>query len=30
MNDLSESRVLIVDDMKTNLDVLVQALRDDY
>ena len=30
MNDLSESRVLIVDDVKVNIDVLVQALRDDY
>ncbi|RPJ64276.1 MAG: response regulator, partial [Acidobacteria bacterium] len=30
MRDLSESRVLIVDDVKANVDVLVQALRDDY
>jgi sigma-B regulation protein RsbU (phosphoserine phosphatase) len=30
MNDLSDSRVLIVDDVKANVDVLVQALRDDY
>jgi sigma-B regulation protein RsbU (phosphoserine phosphatase) len=30
MNDLSESRVLIVDDVKANIDVLVQALRNDY
>jgi sigma-B regulation protein RsbU (phosphoserine phosphatase) len=30
MNDLSESRVLIVDDVKANVDVLVQALRDEY
>ena len=30
MKDLSESRVLIVDDVKANVDVLVQALRDDY
>jgi sigma-B regulation protein RsbU (phosphoserine phosphatase) len=30
MNDLSETRVLIVDDVKANIDVLVQALRDDY
>jgi sigma-B regulation protein RsbU (phosphoserine phosphatase) len=30
MNDLSECRVLIVDDVKANVDVLVQALRDDY
>ena len=30
MKDLSESRVLIVDDVKTNIDILVEALRDDY
>jgi sigma-B regulation protein RsbU (phosphoserine phosphatase) len=30
VKDLSESRVLIVDDVKANIDVLVQALRDDY
>ena len=30
MKDLSESRVLIVDDAKTNIDILVQALRDEY
>ena len=30
MRDLSESRILIVDDAKTNIDILVQALRDDY
>jgi sigma-B regulation protein RsbU (phosphoserine phosphatase) len=30
MTELSESRVLIVDDVKANVDVLVQALRDDY
>jgi len=30
MTDLSNSRILIVDDMKANVDVLVQALRDDY
>jgi sigma-B regulation protein RsbU (phosphoserine phosphatase) len=30
VKDLSESRVLIVDDVKTNVDILVQALRDDY
>ncbi len=30
MNDLSECRVLIVDDVKANVDVLVQALRGDY
>lgn len=30
MKDLSECRVLIVDDVKANVDVLVQALRDDH
>src|SRR5262249_60647823 len=30
MIDLSECRILIVDDVKANVDVLVQALRDDY
>jgi len=30
MKDLSESRVLIVDDVKTNIDILVEALRDEY
>ncbi len=30
MKDLSESRVLIVDDVKANVDVLVQALRGEY
>jgi len=30
VKDLSESRILIVDDAKTNIDILVQALRDDY
>lgn len=30
MTDLSKSRVLIVDDVKANVDVLVQALRDSY
>jgi sigma-B regulation protein RsbU (phosphoserine phosphatase) len=30
MIDLSESRVLIVDDVKANVDVLVEALRDDF
>ena len=30
MKDLSESRVLIVDDAKMNVDILVQALRDEY
>jgi sigma-B regulation protein RsbU (phosphoserine phosphatase) len=30
VKDLSESRILIVDDAKTNVDVLVEALRGDY
>jgi len=30
VKDLSEYRVLIVDDVKANVDVLVQALRDDH
>jgi len=30
VKNLSESRVLIVDDVKDNIDVLVNALRDDY
>ena len=30
MKDLSESRILIVDDVKANVDVLVQALRDEH
>jgi phosphoserine phosphatase RsbU/P len=30
MKDLSESRILIVDDVKANVDVLVQALRGEY
>ena len=30
MKDLSESRVLVVDDVKTNVDILVHALRDEY
>jgi phosphoserine phosphatase RsbU/P len=30
MKDLSESRILVVDDAKTNIDILVEALRDDY
>ncbi|MFW5837118.1 MAG: response regulator, partial [Desulfovibrionaceae bacterium] len=30
VNDLSECRVLLVDDTKTNIDVLVQALRGHY
>jgi phosphoserine phosphatase RsbU/P len=30
MTDLADSRILIVDDVKANVDVLVQALRDDY
>jgi sigma-B regulation protein RsbU (phosphoserine phosphatase) len=30
VKNLSESRVLIVDDAKVNVDILVQALRDEY
>ena len=30
VKDLSDSRILIVDDAKANVDVLVEALRDDY
>jgi sigma-B regulation protein RsbU (phosphoserine phosphatase) len=30
MKDLSECRILLVDDVKTNVDVLVHALKDDY
>jgi sigma-B regulation protein RsbU (phosphoserine phosphatase) len=30
MKDLSECRILIVDDVKANVDVLVQALRGEY
>jgi len=30
MKDLSECRILIVDDVKANVDVLVQSLRNDY
>jgi CheY-like chemotaxis protein len=30
MIDLSESRVLIVDDVKANFDVLVEALRGEF
>jgi len=30
MKELSECRVLIVDDVKANIDVLVQALREDH
>ena len=30
MKDLSESRILIVDDAKTNIDILVQDLREEY
>ena len=30
MKDLSDNRVLIVDDAKLNIDILVQALRDEY
>ncbi len=30
MNDLKNCKILIVDDTKTNIDVLIQALRNDY
>ena len=30
MKELSESRILIVDDVPANVDVLVQALQGDY
>jgi sigma-B regulation protein RsbU (phosphoserine phosphatase) len=30
VKDLAESRVLIVDDVKANVDILVEALRDEY
>src|SRR5262245_60524113 len=30
VKDLSESRILIVDDVKANVDILVEALRGDY
>ncbi len=30
MKDLSESRILIVDDARTNVDILVEALRAEY
>ena len=30
MKDLAESRILIVDDAKTNIDILVEALRGEY
>jgi phosphoserine phosphatase RsbU/P len=30
VKELSECRVLIVDDVKANVDILVEALRDDY
>jgi sigma-B regulation protein RsbU (phosphoserine phosphatase) len=30
VTDLSDCRILIVDDVKANIDVLVEALRDDY
>ncbi len=30
MKDLSEARILIVDDVKANVDVLVQALKEEY
>ena len=30
MKELSDCRILIVDDAKANVDVLVDALRDEY
>jgi serine phosphatase RsbU (regulator of sigma subunit) len=30
VKDLSDCRILVVDDVKANVDVLVQALKDDY
>jgi sigma-B regulation protein RsbU (phosphoserine phosphatase) len=30
VKDLADSRILIVDDVKANVDILVQALRDEY
>jgi sigma-B regulation protein RsbU (phosphoserine phosphatase) len=30
VKELADSRILIVDDVKTNVDILVQALRNDY
>jgi sigma-B regulation protein RsbU (phosphoserine phosphatase) len=30
VKELSDSRILIVDDVKANIDILVQALRDEY
>ena len=30
MRDVSESRILIVDDTRSNLDVLVAGLKDQY
>ena len=30
MKELSDCRVLIVDDVKANVDILVEALRGDY
>ena len=30
MKDLREARILIVDDVPANVDVLVQALREDH
>ena len=30
MKDLSDCRILVVDDVKANVDVLVEALKDDY
>jgi sigma-B regulation protein RsbU (phosphoserine phosphatase) len=30
VKDLSDCRILVVDDVKSNVDILVQALKDDY
>ncbi len=30
MTDLSQMRILVVDDVETNVDILVEALGDDY
>ena len=30
MKDLSECRILIVDDTRANVDILVAGLKDDY
>ena len=30
MNDIRNPKILIVDDTQTNIDILVEALREDY